>query len=58
MKKSKNSLIIYSPLEHLKQEIDFRNKIVQYKKLQKKFLYHCFERHAVEMIYDTLQDMS
>lgn len=57
MKKSKNSLTNCSPIDLLKQEIDLRNKIIQYKKLQKKFLYYCFERNNVEMIYETLQDL-
>ena len=39
MNESKNSSIPYNPLDALKQEINLRYKIVQYKKLHKKFLY-------------------
>lgn len=54
MKESKNSSIPYNPIESLKKEIDLRYRITQYKKLHKKFLYRCFEKNNVELIYEAL----
>lgn len=30
---------------------------MQYKKLHKNFLYKCFEKNNVELIYDTIKDL-
>lgn len=46
-----------SPLDILKQEIDLRYNIVTYKNMYKKFLYQCFEKHNIEIIYDSLKEL-
>ena len=57
MNESKNSSIPYNPLDALKQEINLRHRIMQYKKLHQTFFYRCFEKNNVEHIYDTIKDL-
>lgn len=44
-------------MQKLKDEINFRYNIVQYKKLTKNFVYNCYERHNVEMLFKVLEDL-
>lgn len=44
-------------MQKLKDEINFRYNIVQYKKLTKNFVYNCYERHNVDMLFKVLEDL-
>ena len=44
-------------MQKLKDEINFRYNIIQYKKLTKNFVYNCYERHNVEMLFEVLEDL-
>ena len=57
MTESKNLSTNYNPIENLKQEIELRYRIMKYKKLQKQYLYGCFEKHNFDMLYETVEDL-
>lgn len=44
-------------MQKLKEEINFRYNIIQYKKFMKNFVYNCYERHNVDMLFQVLEDI-
>lgn len=56
MIKYKKSLTICD-IDSLKQEIEMRYRIVQYKKLQKQFLLNRIEKNNVQLLFETLEDL-
>lgn len=56
MKKSKKSWTICQ-IENLKEEIELRYKIVQYKRLHKQFLLNRIEKNNVQLLFETLEDL-
>lgn len=56
MKKSKNSLMVYN-MDSLKSEIDFRARIVQYKKLMKLYILNKIEKNNVQLFFEALEDL-
>ena len=44
-------------MQKLKDEINFRYNIIQYRKLTKNFVYNCYARHNVEMFFKVLEDL-
>lgn len=44
-------------IDNLKQEIEMRYRIVQYKKLQKQFLLNRIEKNNVQLLFETLEDL-
>lgn len=56
MTKYKKSLTICD-IDNLKQEIEMRYRIVQYKKLQKQFLLNRIEKNNVQLLFETLEDL-
>lgn len=56
MIKYKKSLTICD-IDNLKQEIEMRYRIVQYKKLQKQFLLNRIEKNNVQLLFETLEDL-
>lgn len=53
MKESKNCWTISS----LKDEINMRYNFMRYKKLHKKLLCNIIEKHNVQLLYETLEDL-
>ena len=60
MKEYKNFLINQnkSPIEKLKEEIDLRYRIYQYKKLQREFLLNRIEKNNYNLIMKCIEDMN
>lgn len=56
MTKYKKSLTICD-IDSLKQEIEMRYRIIQYKKLQKQFLLNRIEKNNVQLLFETLEDL-
>lgn len=56
MTKYKKSLTICD-IDNLKQEIEMRYRIIQYKKLQKQFLLNRIEKNNVQLLFETLEDL-
>lgn len=44
-------------IDNLKQEIEMRYRIIQYKKLQKQFLLNRIEKNNVQLLFETLEDL-
>lgn len=44
-------------MQKLKEEINLRYNIIQYKKFMKNFVYNCYERHNVDMLFHVLEDL-
>lgn len=55
MQEYNNSLI--SPIDSLKQEIEFRHNVVKYKKLHRNFLLNRIEKNNVNILFEALEDM-
>lgn len=53
----KKSLINYNPIQSLKEEIELKYRMTRYKKLYKKYLYQCFEKHNFDLLYETIEDI-
>ena len=47
-----------SPIEKLKEEIDLRYRIYQYKKLQREFLLNRIEKNNYNLIMKCIEDMN
>lgn len=45
-------------MEKLKQEIDLRYNIIQYKKLMKNYILNRFEKNNVQIIYKALEEIN
>jgi hypothetical protein len=44
-------------MQNLKKEIDFRYRVMRFKKLQKNFIYNRMEKNNVQIIYEALDDL-
>lgn len=44
-------------MEKLKQEINLRYNIVQYKKLMKNYILNRYEKNNLQIIYNTIEDI-
>lgn len=44
-------------MKNLKKEYNMRYNFMRYKKLNKLYLYSCFEKNNVELLYKTLEDL-
>lgn len=45
-------------METLKKEYEFRHNIMQYKKLQKLYIYSCYEKNNYNLIVSVIEEMN